>query len=176
MDKELRSLMLLLAQAASLGAWVAFTRWEVRQNARLIRADGPRDSLHAAFHRQRTLLRLGVALALAGAGALPLLGTGYPLLLGGLALLLGCGAYFAWAFTPQLNVARGLPRYYVSFAPQAAHFPDRLLAARAARRYPADAAAQRTWAAAALRRLLLAVLASGAAAYLGLLAATWLAT
>ena len=65
----MRSLLLLLAQAASLGAWAAFTGWEVRQNARLIQADGPRDSLHAAFHRQRTLLRLGVALALAGAGA-----------------------------------------------------------------------------------------------------------
>jgi hypothetical protein len=168
-----RGLLLLLAQAAGLGAWVAFTRWEVRQNARLIRADGARDSLHAAFHRQRTLLRLGVALALAGAAALPLLGTGYPLLLGVLALLLGCGAYFTWAFTPQLNVARGLPRYYVSFAPQAAHFPDRLLASRAARRYPAVAAAQRAGAAARLRRLLLAALGAGAAAYLGLLAAAW---
>jgi hypothetical protein len=169
-----RGLLLLLAQATGLGAWVAFTRWEVRQNARLILADGPRDSLHAAFHRQRTLLRLGVALALAGAGALPLLGTGYPLLLGALALLLGCGAYFTWAFTPQLNLARGLPRYYVSFAPQAAHFPDRLLAARAARRYPTDAAAQRAWAAAALRRWLAAALAGGTAAYLALLATAWL--
>lgn len=162
---------LLAAHAASAAAWAAFVAWETRQNARLIAADGPADSLHAAFHARRTGLRLAVGLALAGAASAPLAPHWGALVVSMLGLLVLFGGYFAWVFNPGLSRARGLPPYYVSFAPQAARWPDQYLAGRARRRWPAAATTQRLWAAAQLRRLLAATLAASAAAYLAALAA-----
>ncbi|GAB3638779.1 hypothetical protein GCM10027422_43690 [Hymenobacter arcticus] len=162
---------LLAAHAASAAAWAAFVAWETRQNARLIAANGPADSLHAAFHAQRASLRLAVGLALAGAASALLAPHWGTLTLSVLALLGLFGGYFAWAFNPGLSRARGLPPYYVSFAAQAARWPDQYLAGRARRRFPAAEAAQRAWAAGQLRRLLALGLAASATTYLAILGA-----
>lgn len=160
---------LLAAHAASAAAWGAFVAWETRQNARLIAADGTADSLHEAFHARRTSLRLAVGLTLAGAASAGLSPHWGWLVISTLVLLGLFGGYFAWAFNPGLNRARGLPPYYVSFAPQAARWPDQYLASRARRRWPAAATTQRLWAATQLRRLLAVGLAASAATYLGTL-------
>lgn len=162
---------LLLAHATAAAAWVAFVAWETRQNARLIAADGPANSLHAAFHARRTALRLAVAAALATAASAPL-APGWGALAGSALALLGLFAgYFAWAFNPGLSRARGLPPYYVSLAPGAARWPDQYLARRARWRFPGAEAAQRAWAAGQLRRLLGWGLAGSGAAYLAALLA-----
>jgi len=162
---------LLAAHAAAAAAWGAFVAWETRQNARLIAANGPANSLHAAFHARRTRLRLAVGLALAGVASAPLWPHWGAWVASTLSLLLVFGGYFAWVFNPGLSRARGLPPYYVSFAPEAARWPDQYLAGRARRRWPAAATTQRLGAAAELRRLLAATLAASAAAYLATLAA-----
>lgn len=162
---------LLLAHAAGAAAWVAFVAWETRQNARLIAADGPANTLHAAFHARRTALRLALALALAGAASAPLAPGWGALAASALALLLLFAGYFAWAFNPGLSRARGLPPYYVSLAPGAARWPDRYLARRARWRFPGAEATQRAWAAGQLRRLLGWGLAGSGIAYLATLLA-----
>jgi hypothetical protein len=164
-------LALLAAHAAGAAAWAAFVAWETRQNARLIAADGPADSLHAAFHARRTGLRLAVALALAGAASAPLAPAWGWLGLSALALLGVFAGYFAWAFNPGLSRARGLPAYYVSLAPTAARWPDQYLARRARRHFPGAEATQHAWAADQLRRLLGWGLAGSGAAYLAALLA-----
>ena len=167
-------LALLLAHAAALAAWHLFTRYEIRENHRLIEANGAKDDLKDAFHARRTRLRMAAAsgLLLAVAGALHWCGLPGRAVAASTAGLLGLLAgWFFYTFNPALSLLRGKPAYYVSFAPDAAWLPDRLLARRAVRAYPGrlalnDAelyAARRTHAATSLRTLLRVALGAGLA-------------
>jgi len=142
---------------------VAFLAWafwllprEVFLNAELIKADGAADSLKEGFHARRTWIRFWQWLGCTAAGSLPALlwGTPWPvvaLTFLGLGILLA--GFFAAAFTPALNVARGLDKWYVSFADRAASWPDSKLASEARAAYPNDPAKQVEYAAHALERL-----------------------
>ena len=110
---------LLPAHVAACVAWVYCINWEVRENYRLIQADGSRDSLHQSFHRTRTLIRLLAGLLLSFAASLPLWHNGRAMALSVLALLLLFGGIFVYLFNPQLNLARGKAEDYVSQAPNA---------------------------------------------------------
>jgi hypothetical protein len=164
--------LLLVDNALALVGWAFFVEWEIRANVALIKADGSQDSLHEEFHASRTWLRLRwwLGLSLAGvvlAGSWPAAGLSFA----GLAQLLG--GYFVRTFNPRLNVGRALAyvgRFYVSFAPRAALWPDRFLAKLAVKRYPLDTVAQRKWADARLQLLLNGILAASLLLYVLL---TW---
>lgn len=123
---------LLIAHAGACLLWVLFTKWEVAENAALIAANGPADTLKERFHAGRTWLRAGVAVGLA------LVANVYTIwhnvntfsvcaygvyTLGLLALFTG---WFTYRFSPALNLARGKPAGYVSADSHAAFF-DRTL-------------------------------------------------
>ncbi|GAC1372645.1 MAG: hypothetical protein NVS3B25_07330 [Hymenobacter sp.] len=108
-----------------MAAWALFVRYEIRRNAELIAANGAADTLHEAFHRARTTLRVSVASLLAVAASAPLLGhwTADLSYFGLLALFAGS---FVRCFNPALSLARGKAADYVSEDPHAAFF-DRFI-------------------------------------------------
>lgn len=149
-----------LTIALLVAAFLAWVFWllprEVFLNADMIKADGAADSLKEGFHARRTWVRFWQWLGCTAAGSLPPLLWGAPwqvVALNFAGLGLGLAGFFAAAFTPALNVARGLDKYYVSFASRAASWPDSKLAAAARAKYPNDPAQQVEHAAAALERL-----------------------
>jgi len=154
----LQSLLPLLALLAAAG--LAWALWllprEVFLNAAMIKADGANDSLKQGFHARRTWIRFWQWLACTALGSLPPLLWGTPwvvVALDFLGLGLGLAGFFAAAFTPCLNAARGLDKWYVSFASRAASWPDSKLAAAARAAYPNEPAKQVEHAARALERL-----------------------
>jgi len=164
-----------------LAAWLAWALWllprEVFLNADLIQADGAADSLKEGFHARRTVIRFWQWLGCTAAGSLPplLWGAPWPVVaLNFAGLGLGLAGFFAAAFTPALNVARGKDKWYVSFAPRAAAWPDSKLAAAARAKYPNDPAQQVEHAARALERLSRQILLGTAAGAALLFAAAFL--
>ena len=134
---------LLLAHAAALAAFWWLPSWAARRDAARFNAAPAADDLHAVFHRQRLLERLGIAVGIAGLASWPTMcfssGSWWPYLLATAGLLSAAGGIWAFRFNPLLNVARALAYvgpYYVSPDPRAALFPDRLLWTRAMRALP----------------------------------------
>ncbi|MGY3091067.1 hypothetical protein ACVWYF_004131 [Hymenobacter sp. UYAg731] len=153
----------LLTHAAALLLWRRFVACETRENARLIEADGAKDSLHQQFHAARTGIRVAVAAGLLLAVVAVSWWAGLPAraigasTAGLLALLAG---WFFHAFNPALSLLSGKAADYVSFEPGAAWFPDRLLARYALRHQPNRA---RAYASQLLRLLLTGTLVVGLA-------------
>ncbi|MDB5235446.1 MAG: hypothetical protein JWR44_2439 [Hymenobacter sp.] len=127
---------LWLTHAVALALlWYHPIFWVARDAADFAR-DPADDSFHATFHRQRVTWRAAFVVVVAGLASLPLLKTAnywqFSSSVIGLAAI--GAAWFAYVFNPGINTARRLdyvPRYYVSFDPKAAYFPDRFLRNRA---------------------------------------------
>lgn len=117
---------LLLTHAVALGLLWRHPYWWIQVDLKAIKADGAKDSLKQGFHGRRLLSRLGIVLALAAVASTPLWST--PRFWWSAAGLVAIGAaWFFYKFNPGLSIARGLDPYYLSKAPGAAYFPDRLL-------------------------------------------------
>jgi hypothetical protein len=162
---------------AMLLYWYAPRFWIKLDVAEFNLNGGTKDDNHGTFHRQRLLWRAGITVAVALVCSLPYVASGKLYVASCIGLACLGAAYFFYAFTPGLNMARALayvPKYYVSFDPKAAYFPDRLLARRAYRAYPVYPAPESesithqnrvAYAADELRRLLRAALLAGLAVY-----------
>ena len=119
-----------LAQAGARAlAWVT-PRWRARDNQRMIRENGARDSLHFTFHRQQLTILLACLVPAGIVAYLPAWHHGFAL--GMLAYLAAALCLFGHVFNPRLNEARGKARWYVSQDPRAAWF-DRQLVTMASR-------------------------------------------
>jgi hypothetical protein len=115
-------------------AWIFLVNWEVNENVLRIDKDGARNSLHQLFHRQRKTIRGIAMVVLSCIPALAFWGHPLSMLLDGLSTFVYLLAYFVRTFNPRLNVKRELPyidRFYVSFDPDAAGWPDKWIATRA---------------------------------------------
>lgn len=167
-----------------LAAWLLYWLPEraAQMDYKAIEANGSADTLKKWFHFWRAFWR-GAWIALVSVmSAVPLyhhplawqlltLATGIP----------GLGWFF-YRFNPRLSQLRGKNPYYVSFAPDAAYFPDRYLVMKAYAAYPTydgpggnDEHAQELRAHMAgqmLQRLLLRVLRACEIAYAVLILAT----
>lgn len=167
-------LLLLTHPAALLVLW-RHPYWWVRRDVARIAADGAGQTLTRAFHAGRTWWRAGFVGSVAALASLPLILSGVtPYLVSTAALATIGAAWFAYYFTPALNVARDQPyigRYHVSWA-VGASWLDRTIWGRAWRRGghsgpPPDYPEPVTVALAAteLRRVLTAALVAGVVAY-----------
>lgn len=120
--------LLIFTIPAALLWLFRFPYAEATRDSAAIAANGSTDTLHEQFHFWRGAQR-GVLITVAGlAAAAPLLPLGFwPW------FWLGCGVglagqgWFFFTFNQQLSLLRGLDPYYLSSAPHAAYFPDRLL-------------------------------------------------
>lgn len=108
-----------IIHAANLPFWMA------RDDERLIRLNGPRNTLRGVFHRQRLLIRA----SLVALGALPWALNGWHsgsqwAWAGVAAYFLLAGAWFLRTFNPQLNLQREPPKatWYVSLSEHASRF------------------------------------------------------
>ena len=164
--------LLLAHLAALLLFWWAPRFWASR-DAHAFSVNPADDTFHDTFHRQRLTWRVGTLLVVAALASEPAWPHAWAAACSFLGLASLGAAYFFFDFNPRLNTARGLDyvgRYYVSFDPRAARFPDRWLAQRAIRAVPRNEALQRSWAAIELHNLLRLVLWGGGVAYLASLA------
>lgn len=172
-------LFLLLQLPPLLGYYYQVPYW-IKRDAAAFALNPANDTFHQVFHRRRLLVRAATSMLLALVPAIPLALDGQWLAAAlNIVALLSIGvAYWSYAFNPGLNRARHLayvPDYYVSFDPNAAYFPDRLLWARACRQvYPdrpvayVDDPAVETAAGALLEKILRLLLRLGTGLYLGL--------
>ena len=128
-------LWLLATHPIALGLFAAAPYFWINRDARDFAKDPAADKFHTTFHRQRLTWRVGFALLAAGLASWPLL-VGHQadtlsFFVSVLGLLAIGAGWWGYVFNPGLNVARQLdyvPRYYVSFSPTAAFFPDRMIA------------------------------------------------
>ena len=113
----------------------------VKMDTARITADGSAQTLAATFHRQRTTWRFAFVVVVALLASTPLLGRGeegegWNFVVGAAGLAILGGGYFFYAFTPALNLARGLAyvsKWHVSWAVNAS-FLDRFIWAQAWRK------------------------------------------
>lgn len=124
---------LVLLHLASLAYAGNLPYWMARDDQRIIRQNGARNSLRGVFHRQRLCIRAGLVLA----GAAPWAWAGahsgsWWAVVGALAYFAVAGAWFLRRFNPELNLSRDPPKpaNYVSLSPHAARF-DKWFADRA---------------------------------------------
>lgn len=172
--------LLLLLQLPPLLVYYYQVAYWIKRDAALFALNPANDTFHQVFHLKRLLVRMATSVLVALVPAIPLARHGQWLAAAlNVVALLSIGAgYWSYAFNPGLNRARKLayvPEYYVSFDPNTAYFPDRMLWARACRQvypdrpvaYVVDPAVQAA-AGELLKKMLRRLLRLGTGLYLGL--------
>jgi hypothetical protein len=126
-----------------LAGWLLYKLpfWEADRDYAAIKANGSADTLKERFHFLRALRRGLIQGGIAGVAAAPLAPTSFPAFWL-LAAALGVGGltWFFNTFNTKLSLLRGLDPYYISFATDAALFPDQLIAVEAMQEIPHSAA------------------------------------
>lgn len=118
---------LLLTHAVALALLWYHPKYWISKDLQAFEADGSKDSLKQGFHAGRLWVRCCTVAGIALACSLPCVSSCqlFVVSFGGLVAI--GGGWFFCAFNAGLSKARGLDPYYLSKAPDAALWPDRLL-------------------------------------------------